>query len=154
MNFSLPIALSIAHVNDEIEPALAYPGWSSTLFCLKFFISCVIGFILMYSLLLCTHYNSSLTTTVTGCMKNILVTYVGMILPSSDYLFAFVNFIGINISIAGSLVYSRQSTPIFRVQHVQKLCGSKRLWAMTVLFLLMRGGIRRLIIKGDHERII
>ena len=106
MNFSLPIALSIAHVNDEIEPALAYPGWSSTLFCFKFFISCVIGFILMYSLLLCTHYNSSLTTTVTGCMKNILVTYVGMILPGSDYLFSFVNFIGINISVAGSLVYS------------------------------------------------
>ena len=106
MYCSLPIALTLAHYNDEIDVTFAYPGWSSTFFCFKFTLSCVIGFVLMYSLLLCTHYNSSLTTTVTGCMKNICITYIGMVLPRSDYVFSFINFIGINISVAGSLIYS------------------------------------------------
>jgi len=104
--FSLPIALTLAHYNDEIDVTFAYPGWSSSFFCFKFTLSCVFGFVLMYSLLLCTHYNSSLTTTVTGCMKNICITYVGMVLPGSDYVFSFINFTGINISVAGSLIYS------------------------------------------------
>ena len=82
-----------------------YDQWLNPGFLFFFILSSLMGLILNYSWMLCTRYNSPLTTTVTGTLKNILVTYMGM-LVGGDYLFSKLNFFGLTISSVASLIYS------------------------------------------------
>lgn len=85
-------------------------------------LSFVCGFLLNYSVVLCTHHNSALTTTCVGPIKNLFVTYVGMF-SSGDYSFGWANFIGINVSVMGSILYT-YVTFRSKTKNVQKEVGT------------------------------
>nr|CAB3266240.1 UDP-N-acetylglucosamine/UDP-glucose/GDP-mannose transporter [Phallusia mammillata] len=89
----------------DVERVKNFEQWNDMSFLFQFFVSSVMGVVLMYSVTMCTAYNSALTTTVVGCLKNISVTYVGMVF-GGDYIFSWPNFVGITISVLASLVYS------------------------------------------------
>lgn len=82
-----------------------FPSWTDPTFCFLFLCSSILGLVLNLSIMYCTHVNSALTTAVIGCLKNIVTTYAGMVF-GGDYVFSVLNFVGINISLAGSIIYA------------------------------------------------
>ena len=100
----IPLA-GLVHRASSLEKIMAFPGWSDWRFVSMFCLAATMGCILNYSIFVCTTVNSALTTAVIGALKNVLTAYISM-LVFSDYSFGWMNFIGINISIIGSLYYT------------------------------------------------
>nr|CAD7449248.1 unnamed protein product [Timema bartmani]CAD7452424.1 unnamed protein product [Timema tahoe] len=103
--FMVAPGLAIAWMTGDLVVVSQFPLWGDPVFLAQFLCSCFMGFVLTYSIIVCTMYNSALTTTVIGCLKNICITYLGMVI-GGDYIFSWVNFVGINVSVTGSLVYT------------------------------------------------
>jgi solute carrier family 35 len=103
--FTLIPMLLLIFQTGEIKKLDSFENTTTFGFWLFFVISSLMGFLLNYSCLLCTKFNSPLTTTVIGCLKNIFVTYLGMFLIN-DYVYSNFNFIGLTISALASIFYS------------------------------------------------
>ncbi|XP_069481796.1 nucleotide sugar transporter SLC35D2 isoform X1 [Ambystoma mexicanum] len=93
------------YVTGDLHTALTFSEWTNIWFAAQFLLSCFMGFLLLYTIITCTFYNSALTTTVVGAIKNVSVAYIG-IFVGGDYHFSWLNFLGLNICMAGGLSYS------------------------------------------------
>ncbi|KAK2508148.1 hypothetical protein MC885_017536 [Smutsia gigantea] len=126
--FMIIPTLIISVSTGDLRQATEFSQWKNVLFIIQFLLSCFLGngawlhltsshpvparraalcprFLLMFSAALCSCYNSALTTAVVGAIKNVSVAYIGM-LAGGDYIFSMLNFVGLNICMAGGLRYS------------------------------------------------
>lgn len=103
--FMIVPTVFFAFYMGDLESAYNFESWGNALFLSQFILSSIMGFVLSYSIILCTYYNSALTTTIIGCLKNVCVTYLGMVI-GGDYIFSWINFLGLNLSVCGSLIYT------------------------------------------------
>lgn len=67
--FMIVPLLVISFVLGEFDKVLNYEYLYDIGFLSSYLLSCIMGFLLMYSTMLCTSYNSALTTTIVGCLK-------------------------------------------------------------------------------------
>jgi solute carrier family 35 len=105
---AIPISLAIMLLTESsttLWSSLYFPKFSDSTFLAMFLASASMGCLLNLSTYICTKVNSPLTTAIVGCLKNIVTTYAGMIV-GGDYVFNNTNFLGLNISVSGSLYYT------------------------------------------------
>ena len=79
--------------------------WSDRGFVMMFLLSSAMGFMVTFSTIYCTKVNSGLTTSVIGCLRNVVPVYLGM-LSVFEYTFNRMNFAGHTLSVFGAIAYS------------------------------------------------
>jgi hypothetical protein len=105
--FAIPILSVAVHYRGKGYPAVYnYDKWDSPKFLLVLTISITMGLVLNFAILWNTQTNGPLSTTVMGSAKNVLTTYLGILGLGGDYIFTVTNFLGLNVSMGGALLYS------------------------------------------------
>jgi solute carrier family 35 len=105
---SVPIfMLMIMILEPDLQTKLRqYEHWGNPVLSFCLCGSIVLGVILNYAIFWCTQVNSATTTAVVGSMKNLITAYASILGLGGDYVFSYLNFLGLNISMAGAIVYS------------------------------------------------
>lgn len=105
--FAIPFYVAaIAYKGEGFAGIAAYTGWLNVSFLITFTISVTMGFVLNFAILFNTQTNGPLSTTIMGSSKNVLTTYLGILGVGGDYVFTLTNFIGLNVSMCGALLYN------------------------------------------------
>eukprot|EP01013_Petalomonas_cantuscygni_P044924 TRINITY_DN9567_c0_g1_i1.p1 TRINITY_DN9567_c0_g1~~TRINITY_DN9567_c0_g1_i1.p1 ORF type:complete len:511 (-),score=81.74 TRINITY_DN9567_c0_g1_i1:318-1850(-) len=87
-----------------MDGTAAYASWREGGFLISLGVAAMLGFAINYASFVCQQATSALTTAVVGCMKNVVATYVGMLV--GGYHFSPLNFLGVTLSMAASVAYA------------------------------------------------
>lgn len=103
---ALPLMVAVLVLGtDELAGVAAYPRLADPSFLGFLLLSCSQAFLLNMCIFRCTIVNSALATNVTGQVKDILTTALGVLL-FADVQLAPPNMAGLGLGLAGSIAYS------------------------------------------------
>lgn len=101
---SIPFVILVV-LGLEFEDVINYPYWTDPGFLLCFIMSSVQAFLLNYFIFLCSLINSPLTTSVTGQIKNIFTTGIGLFI-FGDVQISFLLSVGLVLATLASVWYT------------------------------------------------
>jgi hypothetical protein len=102
---SLPFVLLLCLYNNDFSFFLSFPKLFDFDFIICFIFQSMLAFFLNLSIYLCTNYNSPLSTSIVGHIKNIITTLFGYLF-FKDFSYNFINVVGLSISLIASIYYS------------------------------------------------
>ena len=102
---TFPLLLTASLLFGEFNDGLRAFQYHNVGFVFMFSLVIVMGCVLNYLLFLCTTYNSALTTSVTGTLKSIIQTAVGIFTFGGISINVFT-FTGICMNLSGGVLYS------------------------------------------------
>ena len=101
---SIPSLIIIAYFTGEFSTLMTFPHWSEFGFQIAIALTSFMGVVMVYSTILCSTYNSPVATSVTGNLKDLVLTVTGALI-FKDHL-STMSIIGISVSFLGAYSYS------------------------------------------------
>ena len=102
---TFPILLFFSFITGELKHAIHDFAFLDFGFVITFALVVIFGCLLNYLLFLCTTYNSALTTSITGTLKTVVQTGIGMFTFGGISINVFT-MLGIALNIGGGILYS------------------------------------------------
>ena len=106
---ALPIVLALSVVTGELFLAIdeigSRPDLQTSAFAAALSLSAASAFLINFFTNMCTQMTSPLTTAITGQMKNVLQTILGIF--AFGYVVTPLNLLGLAVALAGSLMFAR-----------------------------------------------